>query len=67
MVMPSMDGITTIRTLRKINRDVKIIAVSGLSSTDKVNTAYDMGIKAFLSKPYTASQLLETISTVKKS
>jgi two-component system, cell cycle sensor histidine kinase and response regulator CckA len=26
-----------------------------------------MGIKAFLSKPYTASQLLQTISTVKKS
>ncbi len=67
MVMPSMDGITTIRTLRKINPDVKIIAVSGLSSVDKVNTAYDMGIKAFLSKPYTASQLLQTISTVKKS
>jgi two-component system, cell cycle sensor histidine kinase and response regulator CckA len=67
MVMPSMDGITTIRTLRKINPDVKIIAVSGLSSPDKVNTAYDMGIKAFLSKPYTASQLLQTISTVKRS
>ncbi|MEH1940817.1 MAG: response regulator [Nostoc sp.] len=64
MLMPSMDGITTIRTLRKINPDVKIIAVSGLSSADKVNTAYQMGIKAFLSKPYTASQLLQTISTV---
>jgi len=66
MVMPSMDGITTIRTLRKINPDVKIIAVSGMTSTDKVNTAYDMGIKAFLSKPYTASQLLQIISTVQK-
>ncbi|WP_193197070.1 response regulator [Nostoc sp. MG11] len=66
MVMPSMDGLTTIRTLRKINPDVKIIAVSGLASSDKVNVAYDMGIKAFLSKPYTASQLLQTISTVKR-
>ncbi|WP_375507135.1 response regulator [uncultured Nostoc sp.] len=67
MLMPSMDGITTIRTLRKINPNVKIIAVSGLTSQDKVNTAYDMGIKAFLSKPYTASQLLQTISTVKNN
>ncbi|MCC5606176.1 response regulator [Nostoc sp. CHAB 5834] len=67
MVMPSMDGITTIRTLRKINPDIKIIAVSGLTSQDKVNTAYGMGIKAFLSKPYTASQLLQTISTVKNN
>ncbi|MBD2612964.1 MAG: response regulator [Nostoc sp. ZfuVER08] len=67
MLMPSMDGLTTIRTLRKINPDVKIIAVSGLSSADKVDAAYDMGIKAFLPKPYTANQLLQTISTVKKS
>ncbi|RCJ16796.1 hybrid sensor histidine kinase/response regulator [Nostoc sp. ATCC 43529] len=67
MLMPSMDGLTTIRTLRKINPDVKIIAVSGLSSVDKVDAAYDIGIKAFLPKPYTANQLLQTISTVKKS
>ncbi|MBW4557696.1 MAG: response regulator [Trichormus sp. ATA11-4-KO1] len=65
MVMPSMDGMTTIRTLQKINPSVKIIAVSGLVTSDKVNAAYDIGIKAFLSKPYTANQLLQTISTVK--
>jgi hypothetical protein len=67
MVMPAMDGITTIRTLRKINPQVKIIAVSGLASSDKVNAAYNMGIKTFLSKPYTAFQLLQAISTVKRS
>ncbi len=65
MVMPSMDGITTIKTLQKINPNVKIIAVSGLATTDKVNAAHDVGVKAFLAKPYTANQLLQTISTVK--
>ena len=67
MIMPSMDGITTIRTLQKINPQVKIIAVSGLAISEKVNTAIDTGIKAFLAKPYTAKQLLETISTVKSA
>jgi two-component system cell cycle sensor histidine kinase/response regulator CckA len=67
MLMPSMDGITTIRTLHKINPNVKIIAISGLATSDKMNAAYDLGIKAFLSKPYTAKQLLETINTVKNS
>lgn len=67
MVMPSMDGMTTIRTLLKINPKVKIIAVSGLISNDKINVAYELGIKAFLSKPFTASQLLQTISTVKNN
>jgi two-component system, cell cycle sensor histidine kinase and response regulator CckA len=67
MLMPSMDGITTIRTLHKINPNVKIIAISGLATSDKMNAAYEVGIKAFLSKPYTANQLLETINTVKNS
>jgi len=67
MVMPDMDGNTTIRTLQKINSDVKIIAMSGLASNDKVSGAYDLGVKAFLAKPYTAQQLLETIKSVVNS
>jgi two-component system, cell cycle sensor histidine kinase and response regulator CckA len=67
MVMPFMDGITTIRTLQKINPTVKIIAVSGLISHDKVNAATEIGVKAFLSKPYTTKQLLQTIGNVKNS
>ncbi|MDM9381621.1 response regulator [Chlorogloeopsis sp. ULAP01] len=65
MLMPSMDGLTTIRTLQKINPNVKVIAVSGLASAEKVNAATDIGVKAFLSKPYTAKQLLQTIGAVK--
>jgi PAS domain S-box-containing protein len=67
MLMPSLDGLTTIRTLQKINPDVKIIAVSGLAASDKVNAAYAMGVKAFLCKPFTANQLLQTINIVKGS
>ncbi len=63
MMMPVMDGITTIRTLKKINPHVKVIAVSGLASSDKVNAARSAGVKAFLSKPYTAVELLKTINT----
>jgi CheY-like chemotaxis protein len=65
IIMPVMDGLTTIRTLQKINPQVKIIAVSGLISNDKINTITEIGIKAFLSKPYTAKQLLQTIGNVK--
>ncbi|GAA6622381.1 response regulator [Scytonema sp. NUACC26] len=61
MVMPSMDGLTTIRTLQKINPEVKIIAVSGLASTEKISAITEVGVKAFLPKPYTAKQLLSTI------
>ncbi|MDJ0797278.1 MAG: response regulator [Calothrix sp. MO_167.B12] len=66
MVMPTMDGITTIRTLKKINPDVKIVAVSGLAGSDKLNLLNKMGVQAFLPKPYTATELLQTIGSVRK-
>jgi DNA-binding NarL/FixJ family response regulator len=59
-----MDGLTSIRTLKKINPHLKIIAFSGLAPSDTINAAYSMGVTAFLCKPFTATQLLQTISAV---
>ena len=36
MMMPVMDGQASIRALRKVNPDIKIIAVSGLAEKDKL-------------------------------
>ncbi len=63
MLMPAMDGTTTIRTLLKINPQVKIIASSGLASKQHLDDTVDRGIN-FLPKPYTAQELLQTISKV---
>ncbi|MEC4819655.1 MAG: response regulator, partial [Scytonema sp. PMC 1069.18] len=59
MMMPSMDGTTTIRALQKMNAGVKIIAVSGLLANDKLVGA--TGVKTFIAKPYTAKELLQTL------
>lgn len=64
MMMPSMDGLTTIRTLQKMNPQVNIIAVSGLALNEMVAEAASTGVKTFLSKPYTAKELLKTINDV---
>ncbi|MBD1904236.1 response regulator [Funiculus sociatus GB2-A5] len=64
MMMPSMDGPTTIRTLQKINPQVKVIAVSGLASKERVTEVANLGIKNFLSKPYTTQQLLQSLNEV---
>jgi CheY-like chemotaxis protein len=59
MMMPSMDGISSIRALQKINSQVKIIAVSGLVTNQKL--AASVVVKKFLAKPYTTKELLETL------
>lgn len=64
MMMPIMDGATTIRTLQKINPQVKIISVSGLVAGDKFATAAGTGVGAFLAKPYTANELVKVINLV---
>ncbi len=64
MMMPTMDGLTTIRTLQKINPRVKIIAVSGLASSDKLTEVAKIGVKTFLAKPYTAKELLTTLQGI---
>ncbi len=66
MMMPSMDGVTTIRTLQKINPQVKIIAVSGLVSNHKMIEILGKAnnVKTFLSKPYTSNELLKNLQVV---
>ncbi len=64
MMMPSMDGLTAIRALQKINPNVKIIASSGLISSCKLAQASHEGVKSFLSKPYTLKELLNTLQQV---
>lgn len=63
MLMPAMDGITTIRTLQKINPQIKIIATSGLAPKQHLGETIDIKIN-FLPKPYTAQDLLQTINKV---
>jgi PAS domain S-box-containing protein len=64
MVMPVKDGPTVIRELRKIDPLVKIIGVSGLEQSGKIDEITKADVRAFLSKPYTAETLLKTLHEV---
>jgi PAS domain S-box-containing protein len=64
MMMPSMDGATTIRILQKMNPHIKIIAVSGLVSNHKMLELVGNSVKTFLPKPYTSNELLKNLQLV---
>lgn len=64
LMMPEMDGLIAMRTLRKINPNIKLIAVSGVATKEKADAAIEMGSQAFLAKPYTSEQLLLTLRSV---
>ena len=62
IMMPVMDGMAAIRALKRINPTVKIIAASGLTAKGKITTPSDPNVQAFLTKPYTAENLLNTLA-----
>jgi two-component system cell cycle sensor histidine kinase/response regulator CckA len=64
MAMPLMDGTATIRVLRKLNPNLKIIAASGLMNTEQTAELQTLNVNAFLSKPFTAEKLLTTLAEV---
>lgn len=64
LMMPSMDGLTATRTLQKLNPKVKAIVTSGLASNNLMAEITEIGVKAFLPKPYTTKELLDAIYRV---
>ncbi|MBV6625525.1 MAG: PAS domain S-box protein [Rivularia sp. (in: Bacteria)] len=66
MMMPNMDGATTINTLYKMNPCLPMIAVSGLATSEQVPFDKNSKYTAFLPKPYTARELLTALHSVLK-
>jgi CheY-like chemotaxis protein len=62
MMMPVMDGLSTIVALHQLNPDLPVVAMSGLSSVESIAQAKRFGCRHFLPKPYTTGDLLQVIS-----
>jgi PAS domain S-box-containing protein len=62
LMMPSLDSVTIIRTLSKLNSQVQVIAMSGLSTNESITRMNNEGVKSFLAKPFTAPELLNLLA-----
>ncbi|MFQ6113748.1 MAG: response regulator [bacterium] len=65
IVMPEKEGLATIRELRQISPEVKIIAISGggrVVTRDFLRVAQAFGAKRVFSKPIATEELLRAIA-----
>ena len=69
--MPNMDGISLIKSINKINPEIKIIILSGYAEFDYAKQAMSCGVKYYLEKPVSKAQLAdalnETVAELDKS
>ncbi len=61
--MPRFNGAETLAFLRKLNPNLKVVAVSGFRVTD-LPESFHRGVDRLLSKPFTNDQLLKTVEEV---
>ena len=65
LAMPGMDGIETLRELKKGNPDLHVILLTGRGSLQKSVEAMKLGAMDFLEKPADINLLMEKIKTAK--
>lgn len=64
IIMPEKEGLETIREMKSLRRDLKIIAMSGggkVSSDNYLNTAQIFGASRILAKPFTQKQMVSAV------
>jgi len=63
LMMPVMDGFTTLEALRSDERtaEIPVVILSALSSTEVKQRCHDMGVRAILQKPYKPEDLLRAV------
>lgn len=64
IIMPQFGGLETLRMLRSLKKDLKIIMVSALNSMDRVNECLNAGANSYLLKPFQEKKVLDIINQV---
>jgi CheY-like chemotaxis protein len=57
LTMPGMDGVATLKALREIQPDIKVLLASGYSEKDVLNRFDGQGVTGIIQKPYQMASL----------
>jgi len=61
--MPKVPGQEVVRAARELRPEARVIVISGYSSLHTVSQSVSHGACAFLSKPFSIKELMQTVAT----
>lgn len=64
LMMPGMDGIDTLRELRRLNPKTRVIMITAFATVENAVDAIKKGASDYISKPFKTNELLVTIKRV---
>jgi len=59
--MPDMDGVETLRILKKINPEARICVMTALDLSGRVRRALERGVDRFISKPFDIDEIRKVV------
>ncbi len=59
--MPTLDGLEFLKELRKKHRDVRVMIITGYSTTENAAACMRLGAVDFIPKPFSPDELLEAV------
>lgn len=66
IVMPEMDGVETLRALKRVNQNIHVVMMTGFAVEDKVKEAMQNGAIDYLYKPFDIVEIMTVIGKVEK-
>ncbi len=66
LMMPRQDGIETLKRLRKIDRDMAVVIITGYPSLDTAVQSMKLDALDYLRKPFTVDELRDVVGRVLK-
>ncbi|SMP66035.1 response regulator [Desulfonatronum lacustre] len=65
--MPGMDGVATLRELKRINSEVPVIMLTGHATLETADQGMDLGAFDYMMKPCPIDELLDKVSEAIRS
>ncbi len=62
--MPGMQGLDMIEKIRKVNRDIPVIILSGYSRFDYAQRAIELGVRKYLTKPTSPDEINQALEQI---
>ena len=62
VIMPEMNGLETLKIIKRDFPQVSVIMITGNASKENVQEALELGANGFVVKPFNAAKVLEALS-----
>jgi DNA-binding response OmpR family regulator len=64
LAMPEVDGLTVLRRVKRKRPDIGVLVITGNSTVDLLAASVNMGVDAYVTKPFKISELDEQLSRI---